>query len=123
MSLRIEQLVDCENYLGEGPVWDLKSGFLYWVDGTGRRQGKDNVFRMETGSGRLESRSIPDHDVGAIAVRENGGLVAAMDDGFYFYDFDTGDLELIAAIEADQPRTRLNDGKTDRAGRFIAFLE
>jgi len=25
---------------------------------------------------------------------------------------------ILGAIEADQPRTRLNDGKTDRAGRF-----
>lgn len=120
MSYRIEQIVDCENYLGEGPVWDVESGFFYWVDGTGRRKGKDNVFRMETGTGHVESRSIPDHDVGAIAVRKDGGLVAAMDDGFYCYDFDHGDLELIAAIEEDQPRTRLNDGKTDRVGRFIA---
>ncbi|MBT3550532.1 MAG: SMP-30/gluconolactonase/LRE family protein [Rhodospirillaceae bacterium] len=120
MSYRIEQIVDCENYLGEGPVWDVESGLFYWVDGTGRRKGKDNVFRMHPGTGKVESRLIADHDVGAIAVRENGGLVAAMDDGFYFYDFDSGDLELIAAIEEDQPRTRLNDGKTDRAGRFIA---
>ena len=120
MSYRIEQIVDCENYLGEGPVWDVESGLFYWVDGTGRRKGKDNVFRMHPGTGKVESRLIADHDVGAIAVRENGGLVAAMDDGFYFYDFDSGDFELIAAIEEAQPRPRLNDGKTDRAGRFIA---
>ncbi|MDP6843653.1 MAG: SMP-30/gluconolactonase/LRE family protein [Rhodospirillales bacterium] len=120
MTYRIEQVADCENYLGEGPVWDVESGLFYWVDGTGRRKGKDNVFRMEPRSGRVESRSIPDHDVGAIAIRKDGGMVAAMDDGFYFYDFDSEELDLITAIEADQPRTRLNDGKVDRAGRFIA---
>ncbi len=39
MSYRIEQIVACENYLGEGPVWDAVSGLFYWVDGTGRRFG------------------------------------------------------------------------------------
>ncbi|HSG64711.1 MAG TPA: SMP-30/gluconolactonase/LRE family protein, partial [Gammaproteobacteria bacterium] len=42
------------------------------------------------------------------------------DDGFYFFDPATQALELIALVDADQPRTRLNDGKVDRRGRFIA---
>ncbi len=120
MTYKIECLVACENYLGESPLWDVESGMFYWVDGTGRRKGKDNVFRMDPRSGKVETRSIPDHDIGALAVRKDGGLVMAVDDGFYFYDFDKHDLELIAHVEADQPRTRLNDGKVDRRGRFIA---
>ena len=58
--------------------------------------------------------------MGALAVRENGKLVLALDRGFYFFDPATGALERIALIEADQPRSRLNDGKVDRRGRFIA---
>ncbi len=53
-------------------------------------------------------------------MRENGKLVLALDHGFYFFDPATGELELIALVEADQPRSRLNDGKVDRRGRFIA---
>ena len=120
MTYKIERIVDCETYLGESPVWDVESGLFYWVDGTGRRKGKDNVFRLDPSSGKVETRSIPDHDVGALAVRENGKLVLANDDGFYFYDFDKDALELILKVEADEPRTRLNDGKVDRRGRFIA---
>ncbi|MEK9679044.1 MAG: SMP-30/gluconolactonase/LRE family protein [Rhodospirillaceae bacterium] len=120
MSYQIERIVDCETYLGEGPVWDVESGLFYWVDSTGRRSGRDNVFRLDPSSGKVETRSIPDHDIGALAVRKDGGLVLANDDGFYFYDFDTEDLDQIVAIEADEPRTRLNDGKVDRRGRFIA---
>ena len=120
MTYKIECVVACENYLGESPLWDVESGMFYWVDGTGRRKGKDNVFRMDPRTGAVETRAIPDHDIGALAVRRDGGLVMAVDDGFYFYDFDRHDLELIAHVEADQPRTRLNDGKVDRRGRFIA---
>jgi sugar lactone lactonase YvrE len=46
--------------------------------------------------------------------------VLALADGFYFFDWTTGELDLIARIDADEPRTRLNDGKCDRRGRFFA---
>ena len=36
MSMRIECVLECGNHLGEGPVWDVEDGCLYWVDGTGR---------------------------------------------------------------------------------------
>ena len=120
MSYRIEQIVECETYLGESPVWDVETGIFWWVDGTGRRKGKDNIFRLEPRSGKVDARAIPDHDIGALAIRKDGGLVLALDDGFYFYDFERDTLDLITPIEEEQPRTRLNDGKVDRRGRFIA---
>jgi len=46
--------------------------------------------------------------------------VLALDDGFYFFDFDSGKVELIQHVDAEQSRTRLNDGKCDRRGRFFA---
>lgn len=121
MSVRIECILDCENHLGEGPVWDVEEGRLYWVDGTGRRVGKPELWRLDPRSGKAENWTIGGgHDVGALALRAGGGAVMALDDGFYFFDYETRALELIARIEADQPRTRLNDGKCDRRGRFFA---
>ena len=119
MSYRIERVLDCGNHLGEGPVWDVEEACLYWVDGTGRRVGNPSIFRLDPRSGAVQSWSL-DHDVGAMALRRGGGAVLALDDGFYLFDFDSGDLELIELIEADAPRTRLNDGKCDRRGRFLA---
>jgi len=43
--------------------------------------------------------------------------VLALDDEFYFFDFGSGKLDLIVLVDADQSRTRLNDGKYDRRGR------
>ena len=39
MTINIECVLQCGNHLGEGPVWDVEEGCLYWVDGTGRRVG------------------------------------------------------------------------------------
>ncbi|HEY5209044.1 MAG TPA: SMP-30/gluconolactonase/LRE family protein [Stellaceae bacterium] len=119
MPYEIECLVECGNHLGEGPVWDGAEGALYWVDGTGRRVGKPSLWRLDPRSGAVRNWSL-DRDIGAMALRRDGGAVLALDDGFYFFDFDSGALDLIARVDADQPRTRLNDGKCDRRGRFFA---
>ena len=119
MAYRIECVLQCRNHLGEGPVWDVETGVLWWLDGTGRRVGNPSIWRLDPKTGRVDNWSL-DHDVGALAVRENGKLVLALDQGFYFFDPATGELECIALIEADQPRSRLNDGKADCRGRFIA---
>jgi L-arabinonolactonase len=119
MSYRIERVLDCANHLGEGPIWDVEEARLYWVDGTGRRVGKPDMWRYDPRTGKVETWTIG-RDIGAMALRRGGGAVLALDDGFYFFDFETHALELIESVEADQPRTRLNDGKCDRRGRFFA---
>ena len=119
MTYRIECVLQCENHLGEGPVWDVEEARLYWVDGTGRRVGKPSLWRMDPRTGKVDHWSLG-RDVGAMALRKRGGAVLALDDGFYFFDFGSGKLELIERVDADQPRTRLNDGKCDRRGRFFA---
>jgi L-arabinonolactonase len=115
----IECVVENSDELGEGPIWDVEGGLLYWVDGTGRRVGKPSIWRLDPRNGRTSHWAL-DHDVGALALRRDGGAVLANDDGFYFFDFDRGALELIAYVDPEHPRTRLNDGKCDRAGRFFA---
>jgi len=118
-SFSIECVLQCENHLGESPIWDVEEGVFYWVDGTGRRVGKPSIWRLDPNTGDVRNWSL-DRDVGALALRKDGGAVLALDDGFYFFDFDTAEIELITHIEADEPRSRLNDGKCDRRGRFIA---
>lgn len=119
MGYRIECVLQCSNHLGEGPVWDVDTGILWWLDGTGQRVGNPSIWRLDPRTEKVTNWSL-DRDVGALAVRENGKLVLALDDGFYLFDPETEALELITYIEADQPRSRLNDGKVDRRGRFFA---
>jgi L-arabinonolactonase len=119
VKFSIECVVAEGNHLGEEPVWDVEQGALYWVDGTGRRVGNPSLWRLDPRSGATRHWSL-DHDVGAMALRRDGNAVLALDDGFYFFDFNSGALECLHPIEAEQPRSRLNDGKVDRAGRFFA---
>ncbi len=72
------------NHLGEGPVWDVEEGRLYWVDGTGRRVGKPSLWRLDPKSGKVENWALG-RDVGAMALRKGGGAVLALDDGILFF--------------------------------------
>ncbi len=119
MTYSIECVIECSNHLGEGPIWDVEEGRLYWVDGTGRRVGKPSIWRYDPRNGAIQNWSL-DRDVGAMALTREGNAVLALDDGFYFFDFDSGRLDLIGLVDEEQPRTRLNDGKCDRRGRFFA---
>ncbi len=115
---KIECVVDEGIYLGEGPIWDVEDGLLYWVDIKG-----PHVWSYDPKSGNTQRRVFP-KDITSIFRRQNGNgngaAVVTLQDGFYFYDLDSGDLDLIALVDADEPLTRLNDAKIDRRGRLIA---
>lgn len=119
-SFRIERVVALANHLGEGPVWDVEQACLYWVDSTGRRVGQPGIWKYEPKSGRLTSWDVG-RDIGSMALCHDGKrAVLALDDGFYVYDLKSGDLDKVAAVDDAPGRARLNDGKVDRRGRFLA---
>ena len=56
-----------------------------------------------------------------MALRKDGqGAVVSLQRGFHLLDFQTGDVDLIHDPEPDRPDNRLNDGKVDKRGRFVA---
>jgi L-arabinonolactonase len=100
--------------LGEGPLWDVQEQALYWLDSRG-----PTVHRLDPKTGKREDWQVPS-TVGSMALREKGGAVLAMEDGFHFLDFATGKTKPIIDPEPDKPGNRLNDGKVDKQGRFLA---
>lgn len=112
--MKIACVADTKCTLGEGPLWDEREGVLNWVD-----IKAPAIWRLDPRDSRTQSWPMP-HRIGAIALRERGGFVAAMKPGFAFVDLDNGDVEIIARPEADMPGNRLNDGACDPTGRFWA---
>ncbi|MET4058764.1 L-arabinonolactonase [Arthrobacter sp. UYP6] len=113
-SPRIEVLLDIKTTLGEGPVWDVASQRLHWIDSADGR-----IFRSTYDGRELRSWDVGE-PVGSIAVSRDGSFfLAALKSGLYRVDVATGDQELIVDPEPDLPNNRLNDGKVDRQGRFV----
>ncbi|OXI43837.1 SMP-30/gluconolactonase/LRE family protein [Burkholderia aenigmatica] len=112
--MEIIPIVACETILGEGPLWDVEQQKLYWIDSFGMK-----IFRSDASGGNCESWDVP-QKVGSMALREHGGAILSLADGFYLFDFESGSTSLISKVLHRTPDVRLNDGKVDRAGRFIA---
>ena len=110
----IEILVRAEHVCGESPVFDHRNGRLFWVD---IPEGK--VFYLSENL-RPECLFTLDVPVGAVAVRENGGLVLAAKDRFLIVGSDLSTFEAEIAIEEGFPDNRFNDIAVDPQGRLWA---
>jgi len=108
----IRCVVEAQALLGEGTCWDGAAQCLWWLDIFGQA-----LHRYEPATGRTQTFPTPVRP-GCLAVRDRGGLILAMGDGFHFFDPSTRVFQPIVDAEADLPDTRMNDGKTDRQGRF-----
>lgn len=62
---------------------------------------------------------MPDR-VCCFAPRRQGGFIVAFAKSVAFFDPESGETKSFHSFEPDKPGTRLNDGRTDRQGRFIA---
>lgn len=101
------------NQLGESPLWDHRTGRLYWVD------SRNQSIKVAAGPDEPVTAWRYEKPVGSIGLAANG-LVAAFSDGFALIDGTSGAATPLADIAPPGQGFRLNDGKADRAGRFIA---
>lgn len=99
--------------LGEGPLWHPIEKCLYWVDITAA-----TLYRLNQNKS-IDKFAMPS-EIGSIAWRANGDLVAALNDRFVTIDTITGTTQNIAFPLQETKNTMFNDGKCDRQGRFWA---
>jgi sugar lactone lactonase YvrE len=100
--------------LGEGPVWDDRQQRLLFVDILGER-----IHWFHPGAG-THSSSSADGPVGAVVLREDGGLVLARHDCFVLAGPTGEGRAVVEGFRADGAAVRFNDGKVDPWGRFVA---
>ncbi len=113
--MQIDVVIDVKTTLGEGPLWDVEQQRLYFIDSFDGR-----VFRCTADGGEVRSWDVPEK-IGSIAIRKDGdGAICSLANGFHALDFRTGEVALIHDPEPGKPNNRINDGKVDRRGRFVA---
>ena len=110
----VDLVVDCHNVLGEGVTWDAVAQRLCWVD-----IESSEFWTLDPVTRKTTTHKAPDR-ITCFAPRRGSGLIAAFADCFSLYNPANGAREDIAAFEPNNPNTRLNDGRTDRQGRFVA---
>lgn len=112
-TIHAELVLDARARHGEGPVWHPTEHALDWVD---IMAGHLHRYDPRTDRDAVIDVGQP---LGAFAPRHSGGYVLALESGFGVLDA-SGEVRVVAPIEAHEPRQRMNDGKCDSAGRFWA---
>jgi len=101
-------LLDARAELGEGPFWDTRTQTLHWLDILNKRvyAGPDLLAQL-------------DEFIGCAALRADGGLILALKNSIV--DLKPGSIKPAVLAALSEPvNNRLNDGKCDPAGRFLA---
>jgi L-arabinonolactonase len=99
--------------VGEGPVWDVQTQRLYWIDIL-----QKNVHCLDPDTGTTQSWSVP-NIIGSMAIRRGGGAIVALANGVHTLDFASGECRMLATSTDLNEQVQLADGKVDRRGRFI----
>ena len=108
----ILDIIETEAILGESPVWSARDGVLYWVD-----IKAPAIHRFDPVTRTNDTWPVA-QEIGSVALRQGGGLVAGLQDGLALIGADMTTIEWITDPEPDKPLNRFNDGKCDRQGRF-----
>ena len=110
--------VDSRCTLGEGITWWPARAALLWTDIQSSR-----LWFHSPGEGTIRNWALPDR-LGSMAICASGALLLGLAKSLAFADLDASpgdELEVTAAhpVEPEIPTTRINDGRTDRAGNFV----
>ena len=110
--------VDCRCTLGEGIVWSQRLRSLLWTD------IENSTLWMYRPHDRLTRQwSLPDR-LGSFVLCDSGRLLLGLAKSLAFADLDAASgahlpVVPLLPIEPEMARTRMNDGRIDRAGNFV----
>ena len=105
------QLIDVPLHVGESPVWDERTGDLWFVDILAPA-----VFKLRQ-SGKLDCFDMP-AAVGCLGLCDSARIVVGLQTGVHLLDPKTGKIELLCDPDNGRADSRLNDGKVGPDGHF-----
>jgi sugar lactone lactonase YvrE/DNA-binding IclR family transcriptional regulator len=100
--------------VGEGPVWNRRTGTLDWVDALAPA-----IHSFDPATGQDRQVQAPGL-VSAVLPSEGHGRVVLTQNGLEAFDLDSGRFTPLLNPERHLPGNRFNDAKCDRRGRLWA---
>lgn len=108
-----ELFADCPTTVGEGPLWDVKTNTLFWID-----VFNGDVFHMPAGGGPKGYERFPlgVGKIGGMVFTKDGGLLLFADKG-RVWSWRPGAPPALKAELEEAANSRFNDVIADPAGR------
>jgi len=115
MTPALELALPFSATLGEGLLW--RDGRWWWTDIEAA-----TLYAWRPGEAGPQSCRLPDR-LGSFAHCRSGRVLLGLAKRLALVtlgeDLELGKLQTLAPVDAAEPRTRINDGRTDRGGNFI----
>lgn len=112
-DIAVDPVTEIRALLGECPVWSSSDRYLYWIDIDARL-----VHRYDPDTQRSDRRLLPGRP-GSVALTDDPDrLIVAMEHQLVDLTWSSGVVAPRLQLEVGGSPTRLNDGRTDPAGRF-----
>ncbi|XLZ71601.1 SMP-30/gluconolactonase/LRE family protein [Massilia sp. SR12] len=110
----MDLIVDAQNVLGECAVWCDRTQRLWWTDILGRK-----LWRYTPANGASEQWDMPERLASFALTANDERLLLGLESRVAWFSVGSGEILTIVEVEAGIQGTRLNDGRCDRAGRFV----
>ncbi|GAB5379113.1 MAG: SMP-30/gluconolactonase/LRE family protein [Aliiglaciecola sp.] len=112
LNCNLETVLNVQNRLGEGVIWDSSQQCFWWTDIL-----TNKMFRWAF-NGKPQVFDTPHRLCSFGLTPVANKFIAAFDFGFAFFEPLTGKIENVCEVESSLHNNRLNDGRVDRQGRF-----
>lgn len=117
MRAELIKTVSIGNRLGEGVLWDSESDAVWWTDILSKK-----LYSYTLSNDCLSQWDTPE-ELGCFALVDQGIddsslLLAGFASGLAYFEPRSGQVQWLHKVEEGNPDSRLNDGRTDRQGRF-----
>jgi len=110
---KLIEIIPCQCQLGEGVLWHAQQQAIYWLD-----IESELLFKYSLATKNLEQFSLPYRLASFAFTATDNEIIAAFAQGIARYNIKTSTLTWLSQPELSITGNRLNDGKTDRQGRF-----
>lgn len=113
LNPEVKLVLDAQNILGEGSIWNHKTKELWWIDIEGQTL---NTYNPKTDVNRTIDVK---ERIGTVVPSQDGlSAILALQTGIWKMDMKTEEKSMLTMLESDTANIRLNDGKCDPAGRL-----
>lgn len=113
MMIEMIDIVPTANMLGENVLWDDTQACLWWTDIL-----KQQLIRYDPDTKALQRFDTPERLCSFAFVKNSDQWLCAFASGMGLYRPGDTKIEWLSRPEIFQSGLRLNDGRTDRQGRF-----
>ncbi len=109
----VKSILDTQCQLGEGAIWNSKTGELYFIDIEGKK-----LFTFKESTKKLSIFDVGERIGTVVPTHDPNKVIIPLQNGIFEFDLKSKEKTLLSNPEEKRTKNRMNDGKCDPIGRL-----